>query len=106
MAKPGVQSLKTAKIGIRTALTPGIYFRFVSQIIDIDLTTLFSELHAKFGENRGRNRSIAENTRICRRKKTVYRVYPMHWMDKMTLQALISLLLEAATEYRQGAVLK
>jgi len=50
MAKPGVQSLKTAKIGIRTALTPGIYFRFVSQMIDIDLTTLFSELHAKFGE--------------------------------------------------------
>jgi len=50
MAKPGFQSLKTAKIGIRTALTPGIYFRFVSQIIDIDLTTLFSELHAKFGE--------------------------------------------------------
>jgi len=42
LKKCGQQSLKTAKIGIRTPLKSANYFRFVSQTIGVKRTTFLS----------------------------------------------------------------
>jgi len=80
----GHQSLKTAKIGIRTPLQSDNYFRFVSQTISVEATTFLSRVQNLVKISK-RIVDVIVRRPICsqtHRRKNDYWVYPMHWIDK------------------------